>query len=163
MIDLLYSEDNGADKEYFDSAEFAQPLCTAIQIGLVNFLSNCGIKPSAVVGHSSGEIAAAYAAGGITYSEAILCAYFRGLATTKLKTPGSMASIGLGRDRVASHLVDGVQIACENSPENVTISGDPGAVSTTMQAIEAANKETFMRKLKVRVAYHSCTNTLILA
>ncbi|PQK08615.1 hypothetical protein BB8028_0001g06890 [Beauveria bassiana] len=111
LEDLLYSEDNGADKEYFDSAEFAQPLCTAIQIGLVNFLSNCGIKPSAVVGHSSGEIAAAYAAGGITYSEAILCAYFRGLATTKLKTPGSMASVGLGRDRVASHLVDGVQIA----------------------------------------------------
>ncbi|KID87248.1 Beta-ketoacyl synthase [Metarhizium guizhouense ARSEF 977] len=101
LEDVLCREEEEADTPSCHSAELAQPLCTAVQIALVNFLSKCGIKPSAVVGHSSGEMAAAYAAGAINYSEAILCAYFRGLATTKLTTHGSMAAIGLGRDHVA--------------------------------------------------------------
>ena len=125
----------------------------------MNFLSKCGIKPSAVVGHSSGEIAAAYAAGAIDYSEAILCSYFRGLVTTKLQSDGSMTAIGLGRDHVTPHLVHGAQIACENSPKSVSISGNSEAVRKTMENIEAVNKDTFMRKLKVQVAYHSRKNS----
>ncbi|KID98764.1 Beta-ketoacyl synthase, partial [Metarhizium majus ARSEF 297] len=160
---LCREEEEEADTPSCHSAQLSQPLCTAVQIALVNFLSKCGIRPSAVVGHSSGEIAAAYAAGAINYSEAILCAYFRGLATTKLTTHGSMAAIGLGRDHVAPHLVDGAQIACENSPKSVTISGDSEAVCKTMESIGGSNKDTFMRKLKVQVAYHSSHMSTIAA
>ena len=39
-------------------AEFSQPLCTAIQIALIDLLRSFGVTPSLVVGHSSGEIAA---------------------------------------------------------------------------------------------------------
>lgn len=59
-------------------AEFSQPLCTAIQIALVDTLESIGIMPHAVVGHSSGEIAAAYAAGALTAREAMTAAHHRG-------------------------------------------------------------------------------------
>jgi acyl transferase domain-containing protein len=64
-------------------AEFVQPLCTAIQIALVNTLARCGVRPNAVVGHSSGEIAASYAAGTLSLPEAIIVAYYPGYVTKK--------------------------------------------------------------------------------
>ena len=65
----------------FHIAEFSQPLCTAIQIALVDTLAALGIQPDAVIGHSSGEIAGAYAAGALTAEEAILSALHRGAVT----------------------------------------------------------------------------------
>ena len=56
-------------------------MCTAVQIALVDALSAIGVHPSAVVGHSSGEIAAAYASGAISAEEAITVVLHRGAAT----------------------------------------------------------------------------------
>ena len=140
--------------------EFSQPLCTAIQIALVNFLKRCGVSPSAVVGHSSGEIAAAYTAGILTIGEAILCAYFRGLVTKTFSRQGSMAAIGLGYQEVQSYLAEGAEIACENSPSSVTISGDSRAVEKTLEAVNAKDGEVFQRLLRVNVAYHSSKTPL---
>jgi acyl transferase domain-containing protein len=64
------------DESRLHEAEFAQPLRTAIQVALVNLLKRLGILPSAVAGHSNGEIAAAYAAGAITAGEATIIAYY---------------------------------------------------------------------------------------
>ena len=60
-------------------AEFSQPLCTAVQLGLVTVLESWGVVPDAVVGHSSGEICAAYAAGILSLRDAMIVAYYRGL------------------------------------------------------------------------------------
>ncbi|RDA85038.1 hypothetical protein CP532_4577 [Ophiocordyceps camponoti-leonardi (nom. inval.)] len=154
LQDLLNSGMKG-NKNYINEAEFAQPLCTAIQIALVNFLSKCGVKPYAVVGHSSGEIAAAYAAGALTASEAITCAHLRGQSTRLKRRDGLMAAVGLGRDVVLPYLVDGAIIACENSPKSVTISGDAEAVRETLERIKAKEADTTTRILHVSVAYHS--------
>lgn len=62
-----------------DQAEVSQPLCTALQIMLVIILRNANVTFDAVVGHSSGEVGAAYAAGIISASDAIRMAYYRGL------------------------------------------------------------------------------------
>lgn len=94
LIDeLLKPEANSRLNE----AEFAQPLCTAIQVALVNFLERMGVVPSAVVGHSSGEIAAAYASGAITADEAITIAYYRGRCALRSTRTGAMAAVGMGR------------------------------------------------------------------
>src|SRR4051812_23530077 len=61
-----------------NEAELAQPVCTAIQIALVDLLASWNVHPDAVCGHSSGEIAAAYAAGSLTAPEALRAAYHRG-------------------------------------------------------------------------------------
>ncbi|PYH35548.1 FabD/lysophospholipase-like protein [Aspergillus neoniger CBS 115656] len=102
-------------------AEFCQPLCTAIQIGLVNFLASWGVRPAAVVGHSSGEIAAAYAAGAISEKSAIILAYYPGKLAKQQMGLEEMANIGLSSEEVTPYLEDGVLIACRNNPQIVTL------------------------------------------
>lgn len=110
-----------------------------------------------MVGHSSGEIAAAYAAGAITSSEAIIVAYYRGwVCKVPQQKAGGMAAVGLGRKEMEKYLVvPGVGIACENSGENVTISGDVEALEEIMKAVKGAKPGVLVRKLVVEMAYHS--------
>lgn len=135
-------------------AAVAQPLCTAVQVGLVDlWRQTFGIRADKVVGHSSGEIAAAYAAGAIDAAQAILIAHFRGQATAG--TAGSMAAIGLGADNVRALLVDGAVVACENSGASVTVSGDSDAVDAVIARVKARHPGVLARLLRVDRAYHS--------
>ena len=143
-------------KAHIGLAEFAQPLCTAIQVVIVNLLRSWGINPGAVVGHSSGEIGGAYAANSITMEEAIIIAFYRGHSTKQQKRAGGMVAVGLGRDAVSEYLVDGTVVACENSPSSVTISGDLNQLEVVSNAIKTASPTTFVRALQVEMAYHSC-------
>ena len=152
------------EKEFsrVNSADLSQPMCTAIQIALVEILSFCGIIPAAVTGHSSGEIAAAYAAGILSQKDALKIAYHRGLAVHSLKTHshikgGAMLAVGLSAAEVEILLFDlkrgEASIACFNSPLSVTVAGDEEAISE----LEDLLKQTtaFSRRLMVDVAYHS--------
>lgn len=76
--------------ENIDAPEYSQPLCTVLQIALVELLKSFNINASAVVGHSSGEIAAAYAAGALSLPLACKIAYFRGQLVGKLKAETSL-------------------------------------------------------------------------
>ncbi|KAI1764150.1 fatty acid synthase S-acetyltransferase [Hypoxylon sp. FL1150] len=138
-----------------DKSEFSQPLCTAIQIGLVETLRRVGITPDAVVGHSSGEIAAAFASGALTAKAAILAAHYRGAVTKLQAREGSMAAIGLGWKDMEPYLRPGVVIACDNSPQSITISGDAPAVKDVVTAVKAGSPGTLARLLQVEKAYHS--------
>lgn len=147
----------------------SQPLCTAIQIAFVDLLRKWGIEAEGVIGHSSGEIAAAYAAGVLTAAEAIIVAYYRGyvvghsLALAHRK--GGMVAAGLDRDTAdgdieALGLTDSIRVACINSPENVTISGDIEGIDKILAYLQ--NKGVFARKLNTNDrAYHSHHMALI--
>lgn len=137
-------------------AELSQPCCTAIQVALVDILREYNVRPDAVVGHSSGEIGAAYACGSITAEEAILVAFYRGHVMLQDATIlGGMAAIGLGPDQVEPYLQDGVVIGCENSPDSTTLTGDKHVLEKVMQNIKEANPDTLVRALQVDRAYHS--------
>ncbi|KAI9657994.1 MAG: Type I Iterative PKS [Bathelium mastoideum] len=136
-------------------AEFSQPCCTALQIALVDVFREWGLKPTAVVGHSSGEIAAAYSCEALTADEAIKIAYYRGQVMKEVAREGGMAAIGLGRAAVTPFLRPGVVIGCENSPSSVTLSGDLEVVEEVMKSIKQEFPETLVRALKVDRAYHS--------
>ncbi|KAF5025548.1 hypothetical protein F66182_2356 [Fusarium sp. NRRL 66182] len=142
-------------KSRIGEAEFSQPLCTALQIALVDTFASIGIKPSAVVGHSSGEIAAAYAAGGLSADEAITVAYYRGVTAKKQTRPGRMAAVGLGWDEAEKYLVPGVIIGCDNSPNSVTLSGDADELLAVVDAIKKDQPGVLATILKVEKAYHS--------
>ncbi|KAJ5613799.1 hypothetical protein N7528_007453 [Penicillium herquei] len=143
-------------------AEISQPLCTAIQIALVDLLRSAGIKFRATVGHSSGEIAAAYSAGVITAEEGIRIAYYRGvhahLAKSASGARGSMLAAGISLDE-AHTLIDlpqfkgRVAVAASNSPASVTLSGDEDAIELARQYL--VNQKKFSRALQVDTAYHS--------
>jgi len=135
----------------------AQPLTTALQIALVNAYYALGLIPSSAVGHSSGEIAATYAAGYLTMAEAITIAYYRGYVMTKSQTlDGGMAAVGLGAQELSKFLREGeVVLACENSPNSSTISGDREKVLQVVAAIHQEMPDALARPLKVDMAYHS--------
>lgn len=137
------------------TAEMSQPLCSALQIALVDTLASVGVEPSIVVGHSSGEIAGAYASGGLTAREAITAAIHRGNITRRQMKQGAMAAIGMSWEKTSKFLVPGVVIACENSPESVTISGDFDKLRMVVADIQKAHPEMLARLLKVDKAYHS--------
>ncbi|OJZ83134.1 hypothetical protein ASPFODRAFT_142034 [Aspergillus luchuensis CBS 106.47] len=138
-----------------NEVEMAQPLCTALQLGILHILTHWGIQPSVVVGHSSGEIAAACASGAITVESAIVVAFYRGKLAKLQEGSGAMASVGLSPEEVLPFLIDGVVVACENSPRNVTISGPKEKLTEVINTITAALPGTFCRRLRVQVAYHS--------
>lgn len=143
-------------KSRVHAAEFSQPLCTAIQIALVDTLAALGIQPDAVVGHSSGEIAGAYAAGALTAEEAIMSALHRGAVTNLQKRSGAMAAVGMSWEETEKYLVANVVVACDNSPKSVTISGDANKVEAVISNIHQSQPDVMVRKLQVDKAYHSC-------
>lgn len=66
-----------------------------------------------------------------------------------------MAALGLGRDEAIPFLDQGVVIACENSPNSVTISGDKTAVDGVVDRLKVERPDVFARHLQVEIAYHS--------
>ena len=139
------------------SPEFSHPLTTALQIAIFEVLKSWGTPCSSVVGHSSGEIAAAFAAGRLTCEEAIKVAYYRGQAALHIKSETSvgMLAVGLGPVAVKAYInrTPTVQIACENSSENVTLSGALDELELLCKALQA--DKHFARLLLVDLAYHS--------
>lgn len=141
-------------------AAIAQPLCTAIQIILVDLLFAAGVTLQAVVGHSSGEIAAAYACGFLGRHEALQIAYYRGLCTESVgKSPrGAMMALGTSLED-ATELCElpafegRLRVAACNSSSSVTVSGDADAIEEAKLIFEEEKK--FARLLKVEKAYHS--------
>ncbi|KAF2462908.1 uncharacterized protein BDR25DRAFT_298851 [Lindgomyces ingoldianus] len=138
-----------------NEAEFSQPLCTALQLALIDALAAVGVKPRAVVGHSSGEIGAAYAAGALSAEEAIAVAFHRGTATKGKTERGAMAAVGLGWEETQQYLVPGVITACDNSPSSVTLSGDVDKLTDVVASIKQAQPDVLATVLKVEKAYHS--------
>lgn len=136
---------------------FSQTICTALQIGLVTLLRQWGIEPVATVGHSSGEIAAAYTAGRLKASEAIVLAYFRGQVVITNQRKGLMMAVGIGEAETRPYLEgieSDVKIAAVNSPNSVTLSGEPDAITKLSKTMTEAG--IFARVLKTGDnAYHS--------
>ncbi|RAL12372.1 uncharacterized protein BO97DRAFT_451580 [Aspergillus homomorphus CBS 101889] len=143
------------DTSLVNRTEYSQTLCAAFQIALVDLLASWNISPAAVIGYSSGEVVAAYAAKAISMETAITIAYMRGCCVQTSSSSGAMAVVGLGKDIVVDFLIDGVVVACENSPESVNISGEKSRLTAVVNRILEANPETFTRYLAVEVAYHS--------
>ncbi|PYI23450.1 putative polyketide synthase [Aspergillus violaceofuscus CBS 115571] len=166
MDDILQSLPDGPDwaladeitnetNSHIHEVQVSQPLCTAFQIGLYHVLANLGLKAFYVVGHSSGEIAAAYVAGAITMRCAIILAYYRGVAAKVEQGRGSMFAVSLSSQEIGPYLREGVVIACINGPKSVTLSGDKDELEKTIQYIRQQRPEALCKLLTVDVAYHS--------
>jgi acyl transferase domain-containing protein/NADPH:quinone reductase-like Zn-dependent oxidoreductase len=144
-----------------NDAEISQPACTAVQLALVALLQSWGVFPAAVLGHSSGEIAAAFAAGMISFEAAIAIAYFRGLAASRVlvdaRVQGAMLAVGAGPEEVTKLFPQGSEgyavIAAVNSYKSVTVAGDVSAIEYILERAE--EQRLFVRRLKVGLAYHS--------
>ncbi|KAF4898987.1 Highly reducing polyketide synthase [Colletotrichum fructicola] len=146
--------------EHLRQPEFSQPLVTALQLCLISVLESWGIKPQSVIGHSSGEIAAAYAAGFLDRSGAIIASFYRGRAALNRQEHAEkdvgMLAVGVGADALAPYLekyAGEAWIACFNSPSSLTVSGK--RVPLEALATDLKSDGHFARLLQVDLAYHS--------
>lgn len=144
---------------WFSSSEMAQPASVALQVGLVDLTRELGMRPRILIGHSSGEIAAAYSAGCLSHFDAIQISFHRGFVATKsqeiigLKT--SMLAVALGIDALNKFIkaYQGIFVVCYNSSKHSTLSGTATALKALQDELETHRIASKM--LAVDVGYHS--------
>ncbi|NOK59263.1 MAG: Non-ribosomal peptide synthetase component F [Chloroflexi bacterium AL-N10] len=136
--------------------EIAQPANAMLQIALVTLWQSWGITPDVVVGHSVGEVGAAYASGILDLNDAMCVACHRSRLQQRTAGTGTMMAVGLPVDQAKSFLngyEDRISIGAINSPSAVTLSGDRQALAELGHKLEA--QQIFNRFLKVNIPYHS--------
>ena len=145
-----------------NEAELSQPLCTALQILLIDMLDRSGVQFKTVVGHSSGEIGAAYAANLISARDAICIAYYRGVYAKHAQGAegqmGAMLAVGTSLEDAQQlcelpYFRGRITVAASNSSASVTLSGDEDRIKQAELVFKDEKK--FVRLLKVDKAYHS--------
>ncbi|KAI0016501.1 lovastatin nonaketide synthase [Xylariomycetidae sp. FL0641] len=148
-----------------NAPEFSQPASTCLQIALVDLLRSFGVRPAVVLGHSSGEIAAAYATGALSQLSAITIAYHRGALSSRFVRDSSteamsMMAVGLSKQEVSPYLDRlremgelKVFIGCVNSPKSVTLSGNANQIEMMERWFK--DDSVFARRLRIPIAYHS--------
>ncbi len=135
----------------------AQPLLFAVQSALVASLSEWGMKPDMVLGHSVGEVAAAEACGAIGLADAVHIIFHRSAYQQKVHGLGTMAVASLSRHEAEALIggsgLAGLEIAAVNSPTSVTISGPGDAVAGLAQI--ARKRRVALRVLDLAYPFHS--------
>ena len=134
----------------------AQPAIMAIQIALAELWKSRGVTPEGCVGHSIGEVAAAYTAGALSLEQAVEVIYHRSKGQNKASNKGKMLAVGLPYLK-AKGLINGhsktISVAAINGPNIVTLSGDAEPLESI--AVQLERQDIFHRFLKVNVPFHS--------
>ncbi|NEW37523.1 SDR family NAD(P)-dependent oxidoreductase [Nocardia cyriacigeorgica] len=133
----------------------AQPANFLVQVSLFTLLAELGVRPAAVVGHSVGEVSAAYVTGMLSLRDALLVSYHRARLQATTAGTGGMLAVGLAPE-AARELIDGddrVDVAAINSPNAVTLAGDAARLDAIAEQLTAQG--TFAKRLHVEVPYHS--------
>ncbi|MFE9825916.1 amino acid adenylation domain-containing protein [Streptomyces sp. NPDC005791] len=136
----------------------AQPANFAVQIGLAALWRAYGVRPDAVTGHSTGEIAAFYEAGVYSLEDAARIVACRSRLQHTLAGTGTMLAVSLTEEEAERRVRpyrDRVSVAAVNSPTAVTLSGEKEAL--TLLAEELAAEQLFAKFLSVQIPYHSVT------
>ncbi|MFJ2842997.1 SDR family NAD(P)-dependent oxidoreductase [Streptomyces griseofuscus] len=146
------------DASRWDRTEVAQPMLFAVQAGLVAALAARGVEPHAVLGHSVGEVAAAYCAGALTRAQACRVIAARSRAQAATAGSGGMAAVGLGEHAAGerlerAQLSDRVEIAAINSDQDVTLAGSQEDLAALGAVLDADG--VFFRDLRLDYAFHT--------
>ncbi len=140
-----------------DDAAITPAVMFAFQAGLAEIWRARGVRPEIVLGHSFGEVTAAYLAGGIGLADVARLVTHRGLIRGRVDRRGTMAAIGLGADAARALLpADGsIEIGGYNAPAMVTLTGEEAAIDALIARLNADDPAILTRKLALDFAYHS--------
>jgi acyl transferase domain-containing protein len=122
-----------------DRVDVVQPVLWAVMVSLAGLWGWCGVRPSAVVGHSQGEIAAAVVAGGLSVEDGARVVALRSRVLAGIAGLGGMLSVGVGVEEVAGRIAgfgDGVSLAAVNGPASVVVSGEVGLLGEVLEGCE---------------------------
>ncbi|MBI3434538.1 MAG: amino acid adenylation domain-containing protein, partial [Proteobacteria bacterium] len=155
---LVEELSRGREASRMDQTIVAQPTTFALQVGLAARWKQWGIEPGAVIGHSIGEMAAAYAAGALSLKEAINVVFHRSRLQEHARFQGGMAALGLSAEdagRLLHEKQRALEIAAINAPDVVTVAGARGELDLLHADLKAANSNIFFRILRVDYAFHT--------
>ncbi|WP_181029824.1 SDR family NAD(P)-dependent oxidoreductase, partial [Mycobacterium kansasii] len=139
-----------------DRVDVVQPVLFAVMVSLAELWKSIGVRPDAVIGHSQGEIAAAYVAGALSLRDAAKVVTLRSALLTGLAGPGGMVSLACGAEQAQELLApfgSRISIAAVNGPSAVVVSGEVAALEELIQV--CAGRELRTRRIEVDYASHS--------
>lgn len=146
----------GEEASRLTHTDVAQPAIFAVQVGLLALYDSWGVRPDAVVGHSSGEAAAAYCSGALSLEDAAAVIYHRSRLMQQATGNGRMAAVGLAESE-ARELVAGydgrLEIATSNAPKLTVVAGEPEALGEALAGLKANG--VFCKDLGVDYAFHT--------
>jgi acyl transferase domain-containing protein/NADPH:quinone reductase-like Zn-dependent oxidoreductase/acyl carrier protein len=141
----------------YQHTEIAQPALFALQVGITEMLKEQGFQPAAVIGHSVGEVAAAWACGALSLAAAVKVIYYRSFHQGKTHGSGGMTAVGLSaadmRVMLDNSGLDNITLAGINSQRGVTLAGDVGQLARIEAELAAHN--VFFKRLDLDYAFHS--------
>ncbi|XP_062848387.1 uncharacterized protein pks1 [Trichomycterus rosablanca] len=157
---ILQKIANSFDNDDFSKPDIVQPLLFATQVAIADLLKHWGIRPAAVLGHSVGEVAAAYCSGRLSLEDAVKVIYFRSVLQSKV-TGGKMLVVGnipvSDVLKILPAYTGKVCLAASNSPFSCVLSGEKDAIESVHQTLKNSckGKNLFLHVLDVPAAYHS--------
>lgn len=153
LVDVLLAKQG---ESVLNETQYAQPAIFALQCGITEVLRAWGIQPDAIVGHSIGEISAAYVAGALDFSDACKLVAVRAGLMQQATGAGRMASIQMERDALEAELEsysDTLNIAAINSPDTIVVAGDTDAMENLLDKLH--DQGVIAVTLPVNYAFHS--------
>ncbi|MBK8266369.1 MAG: aminotransferase class III-fold pyridoxal phosphate-dependent enzyme [Nannocystis sp.] len=145
-----------AEASRLAAIDVLQPVLFAVQVALAALWRAWGVTPSAVVGHSMGEVAAAHVAGALSLADAATVICRRSQILRSVAGRGGMALVELDLERAAQALrgrEDRLSVAASNGPRSTVIAGDNAALDAVLA--ELAGAGVFARRVNVDYASHS--------
>ncbi len=150
LLELLFE----ASAEDLSRTEFTQPVVFALQAAQVDWLVHLGLAPAVALGHSVGELAAAYAAGVFDLETGARLAADRGRLLAERVPAGAMLAVGLNADEAeACAARHGLCVAAFNATGAATLSGDADAIEAARGELRSAGRSAL--RLATRRAFHS--------
>jgi acyl transferase domain-containing protein/acyl carrier protein len=145
-----------ASRSRLDETEITQSTLFAVQVALASLWRSWGVVPDAVVGHSVGEVAAAYTAGVLSLRDAVRVVFQRGRLMQRVSGEGRMAAVELPlaeAERVVAGYGGQLSVAAVNSPRTVVLSGEAAALEDVLDSLR--RMDVFVSHLRVNCAFHS--------
>jgi acyl transferase domain-containing protein/surfactin synthase thioesterase subunit len=142
------------DGSHFDAIDVMQPVVFAMQVALVSWWSSLGVRPSAVIGHSVGEVAAAHVAGVLSLEAAVRVVVQR--SRLLARTRGRTMSVWLSAAEAAELpevRAGRVHVACLNGPQITALAGEEAALAALAETLQARGIEC--RWIRLGVAAHT--------
>lgn len=158
LFDDLSGKSDASRGDGYHRTEFAQPALFAIQVGITRMFAHRGIRPSAVVGHSVGEVAAAWASGILSLSQATQVIFHRSRLQGTTRGNGAMTAVGINGTQTTELLAslgleNTVSVAGFNSDRGATVAGHPDDLRVLESALGA--KRISHKRLDLDYAFHS--------